>query len=196
VSIVQQTDTFFVVNGPEDGTQFPILRGPLHIGSDPACTVHVALDTAVAPLHALVTVVADGYRVRRAGRGLVCVDGKRAGAILSRVVRSGGMVQVGDTLLCVECVPHGLAGRSRGMVTENDFVWAVRKAVGGLVTGTTWVGRFVLRALRRILTSWKLLAVVVVVLVLILSPWARERAWYYLQWLVYYIKAAYYEIRY
>lgn len=195
MSIVQQTDTFFVVNGPEDGTQFPVLRGPLHIGSDPACTVHVALDTAVAPRHALVTVVADGYRVRRVGRGPVSVDGKRAGAILSRVVRSGGMVQVGDTLLCVECVPHGLAARSHGMVTENNLVWAARKAVGGLVTGITGVGRFVLRTLRRILTSWKLL-IVVIALILILSPWVRGWAWYYLQWLVYYVRAAYYEIRY
>ncbi len=195
MSALQQSDMFLVVNGPEDGTQFPILRGPLHIGSDPACTVHVALDTAVAPLHAQVTVVADGYRVRRAGAGPVYVDDKRVGAIMSRVVRSGGTVRVGDTLLCVECVPHGLAGRSRGMVTENDFVWAARKAVGGLVAGITWAARLVLRTLRRLLKSWKLLTVVVIA-ILLLSPWTRAWTWHYAEWLWYYIRLAYHEIRY
>jgi len=195
VSVAQRTDTFFVLNGPEDGTQFSILRGPFHIGSDPSCTVHVALDTAVAPRHALVTAVGGGYRVRKVGSGALFVDDKRVGTVVSRVVRSGGTVQVGDTLLCVECVPHGLAGRSQGLGTENDLVWAARKAVGGLATGITGVGRFVSRAVRRILTSWKLLTAVVL-LFLLLSPWTRPWAWYCLQWVVYYVRLAYHEIRY
>ena len=80
-----------------------------------------------------------GRGTRRAGPGPVYVDGKRAGALLSRVVRSGGTVRVGDTLLCVECVPHGLAGRSHGMVAESDLAWAIRNALAGLAAVQTSV---------------------------------------------------------
>ena len=71
-------DCFVVINGPEDGTEHPVVRAPFHIGRDPSCAAGVSLDTGVRPFHALVTVVADGYRVRRNDGAPVFVDGKRA----------------------------------------------------------------------------------------------------------------------
>lgn len=122
-----QPDCFVIVNGPEDGAEFPLLRTPAHVGSDPGCQIVVRLDDDVAPRHALITAVPDGYRVRRLDTKPVLVDGKRAGALRSRVVRAGGTIRVGHTLLAVDCAPDGLARRSRGIMSENDLVWVIRE---------------------------------------------------------------------
>lgn len=119
-------DCLVVINGPEDGAEFPIVRAPFTVGSDRTCGATVVLDTGVRAFHALVSVVSDGYRVRRLENAPVYVNGKRAGMIRSRVVRSGGTVQVGQTLFALECAPDGLASRSRGLVTESDLAWFLR----------------------------------------------------------------------
>ena len=124
-----QPDCFVVVNGPEDGAEFPLVRTPVQIGSDPNCHIVVRLDDDVAPRHALVTAVPDGYRVRRLDTKPVMVNGKRTGALRSRVVLPGGSIQVGHTLLTVDCAPDGLARRIRGIMSEGDFAWAVRRGV-------------------------------------------------------------------
>jgi hypothetical protein len=121
-------DCLIVVNGPEDGAEFPVVRAPFHIGRDSACGANLRLDIAVRPFHALVSVVSDGYRVRRTERAPVYVDGKRAGMIRSRLLRSGGTLQVGDTQLVLECAPDGLASRSHGLVHESDLAWFLRFA--------------------------------------------------------------------
>ncbi|MBI4558426.1 MAG: hypothetical protein HY706_12665 [Candidatus Hydrogenedentes bacterium] len=138
-------DCFIVVNGPEDGTEHPIVRTPLYLGQDSTCAVQIRLDTSIQGLSALVTAVSEGYRVRRMDMTPIFVDGKRAGRFRSRIVRSGGYVQVGNTLLCMECVPDGLASRSHGIVSESDVGWLfqhfVRRFFGlfrallGFVTG-------------------------------------------------------------
>ena len=59
--------------------------------------------------------------------------------IRSRIVRTGGCVQVGSTLLTLECSPDGLASRSRGMVHESDFAWFLRfagRTIFGALRGT------------------------------------------------------------
>jgi hypothetical protein len=122
-----QPDCFEVVNGPEDGATFPIVRGPFHIGSDPLNAVHISLDDDVAANQALVSVVSDGYRVRRVGRAPVYVDGRSAGYVRSRVVRDGGVVRVGNTELMLAAAPDGLARRSRGAVGQSDAAYAVQQ---------------------------------------------------------------------
>jgi hypothetical protein len=125
-------DAIVVIHGPEDGAEYPIVRAPFYIGSDPSCAVNIRLDEAVRPFHAYVTAVPEGYRVRRFDTEPVYVDGKGTGRFRSRVVRSGGQIQVGNTLLCVECALDGLASRSYGVGTESDLIWAIRRVTRGV----------------------------------------------------------------
>lgn len=121
-----EPDRFEVVNGPEDGTEFQITRTPFDIGTDAGCGIALRLDQDVRRIHARVTVVAEGYRVRRVGNGPVWVNGRRAGYVRSRIVRDGGVVRVGATDLYFAAAPEGLASRSYGMPHENDLGWALR----------------------------------------------------------------------
>ena len=155
------TDNFVILNGPEDGTEFPIVRAPFHIGYDPACAVNVRLDPAVGSIAAHVTAVSDGYRVRRTNGTPVFVDGKRAGKFRSRIVRSGGSVQVGQTLVGVECVPDGLASRSRGMIVESDLAWAARRVVGAMLAVVRALLRWFARVVFRLVKTWWLAAIVI-----------------------------------
>ena len=173
-----------IVNGPEDGTEFPIVRGPVRIGSDASSAVVIRLDPSVRQHHALATVVSDGYRIRRTGGAPVYVDDKRAGMLFSRIARSGSLVQVGHTLLCVECAPGGLASRRRGTVSESDLGWAVQQGVRILVTcsrvGASFGGKLLAGLLRR----WYLFAAGAVLL-FFLVPGFKYRAigiFYYLKY--------------
>ncbi len=157
-------DCFVVINGPEDGTEFPIVRAPFYVGRNPECAVNVRLDHAVRSFHALITVVSDGYRIRRNDAAPVYVDGKRAGMFWSRIARSGSRVQVGNTTLCVECVPEGLASRSYGMVTESDLGWAIQQTARGALKLGAGVLRFFTRVFGRLLGSWLTAASAVVLL--------------------------------
>jgi len=125
------TDAFVVVNGPEDGAEFPVTKGQVVFGSEPGCTVSVRLDETVAATHARATVVSDGYLIRASGPSAVYVNGRRAGLVFSRIVRHGGRVQLGGTMLVCRCAPEGLACRSRGIRHANDLAWALRKVSGG-----------------------------------------------------------------
>lgn len=156
------TDSLVVVNGPEDGTEFPIVRAPFEVGRGPECAACVTLDVAVRPQHARVWAVSDGYRVRRTTHCAVYVDGKRAGRFRSRLLREGGTLQVGHTLLALQCAPDGLASRSHGMVLQSDAAcfahWCAGKTLGaaGLLA----------KALRGILHNKLLLAGALVALYL------------------------------
>src|SRR5690606_5710267 len=90
-------DSFEIINGPEDGTEFPIARAPFDLGSDPGCGVAIRLDDAVVRFHARVTAVAGGYRIRRITDTPVYVNGLRVGRIRSRIVRAKDVVKVGRT---------------------------------------------------------------------------------------------------
>ena len=164
MSAFDSTDSFVVVNGPEDGTEFPVVRSPFSIGRDASCTVNVRLDKAVRDIHAHVAVASDGYRIRRADAAPVYVNGRRTGMVRSRVARSGDLVQIGQTVLALDCTPDGLASRSHGIVTENDVVWAARKgslALYGLVLS---VLHFLRAVFGRLLGSWIGIGAVVVIL--------------------------------
>ena len=56
-----EPDRLEVVNGPEDGTVFPLTRTPFDIGSDPGCNVSLRLEPELRRIHARVTVVAEGF---------------------------------------------------------------------------------------------------------------------------------------
>lgn len=176
-----QADSFVIINGPEDGTEFPVVRAPFHIGSDSTCPVQIRLDMNVEELHALVTVVSDGYRVRRTSRSPVFVNGKRTGSLLSRIVRNGGTVQIGNTLLAVDCSPDGLARRSRGIVYESDLGWAIQAGARNTVRFARGIALWFLDLGRRILAS-KL--AIVSILFLLLIFWPSFRIWVF-QWLWY-----------
>lgn len=119
-------DLLEIVNGPEDGTEFPISRAPVIVGMDIGCDVNVRLDAQVERFHARLTTVPDGYRVRKIGGGKLLVGGKRVGVFRSRVLRNGTILAVGNTEFCLRCTPEGLAKRSRGVPTESDLFWAVQ----------------------------------------------------------------------
>lgn len=157
-----QPDAFEVVNGPEDGAAFPLVRAPLHIGSDPLNAVHISLDDAVVANHALVTAVSDGYRVRRTGRAPVSVDGRSAGYVRSRVVRDRGVVRVGNTELMLETAPDGLARRSRGAVSQSDFAFAVQQAGHFAVSAVRGAANLAAYALGQLLSHWWLVLAVLV----------------------------------
>lgn len=179
----QYPDCLVVVNGPEDGAEFPIARTPLKIGRDAACVVNLRLDDAVRPVHAVVTVVSDGYRIRRADTAPVYVNGKRAGIFRSRIMRSGGIVQVGNTELCLECAPDGLASRSHGVIGEIDLSWTWPLKQGfrtllSLLLGILAVPYGILRSLLR---SW-LVIIAVVILLYMFWPRFRHNVVYYLNY--------------
>lgn len=138
-----EPDRFEVVSGPEDGTEFQITRTPFDIGTDAGCGIALRLDQEVRRIHARVTVVAEGYRVRRMGNGPVWVDGRRAGLVRSRIVRSGGVVRVGGTDLFFAAAPEGLASRSYGLPQESDLGWMLRILVRWLTRLVPGLFRFV-----------------------------------------------------
>lgn len=170
MTTVHQTDALVVLNGPEDGTEFPIVRTPLHLGSDPSCHVYLRLDTSIQPRHLLITVVSDGYRVRSLDMPTATVNGKPAGPIRSRILRPGGQLQVGRTLLTVRCAPDGLAKRSRGLPHESDLGWAVRRAVLGLGQRAARLGWWGWERLKGLATSGKTILLLLVVLYLFWGP--------------------------
>ncbi|NUM55409.1 MAG: hypothetical protein HUU46_17310 [Candidatus Hydrogenedentes bacterium] len=174
-----QADCFVVVNGPEDGTEFPIVRAPFHIGHDSGCTVTLRLDKGIEDFHALVSVVSDGYRIRKARDKAIYVNGYPAGALRSRIVRDGGMVQIGQTLLILDCSPDGLARRTRGLPTDSDVVWAVREGAKHLWSFVRNIATSVYRLVRRIVTSWMAMLAIAVVLYI---AWPQFRWW--IQWAV------------
>ena len=186
-----QADCFVVVNGPEDGTEFPVVRAPFHLGHDSGCTVTLRLDKGIEDFHALVSVVSDGYRIRKVRDRAIFVDGRPAGALRSRIVRDGGMVQVGQTLLILDCSPDGLARRTRGIASDSDLVWAIREGVARLVSFLTNSAFNVFRLARRIATSWTAMLAIVFLLYVF---WRPFRLWsgYYFWWVVNQVRDAFF----
>lgn len=119
-------DRFEIINGPEDGTEFPVTRAPFELGSDPGCTVNARMDEEIKLLHARANVVSRGYCVRSLHGAPVWVNGRRAGRIKSRVARDKDIVRIGRTEFMVHLAEGGLASRSYGLPVEGDFRYAMR----------------------------------------------------------------------
>lgn len=165
-------DSFIVINGPEDGAEFPLVRAPFSIGYDRSCAVNVTLDSDVDEFHAHVTVVSEGYCVRALRAAPVFVNGKRARLLKSRTVRNGGTVRVGNTVLLLECSPSGLASRSRGVGAMSDFHWAARIVLRNLANATRELGLFGWCGFRRLVFS-KLGIIAILVMLYLFFPSAR-----------------------
>jgi hypothetical protein len=169
-----EPDYFVIVNGPEDGTEFPVVRSPLVIGSDPGATVSVRLDRGVRPKHAQISAVSNGYRVRRSEATPVWVNGKRTGALKSRIVRGGGIIQVGDTKICVQCSPAGLARRSTGIVSESDFAYFARSGLKNIFSSALSFLRTVRNTVGRVIFSGSGIFAIVVLLLIFWPGFRRE----------------------
>jgi hypothetical protein len=128
-------DTLTVIDGPEDGTAFPIARARFHIGRDAAHVVAVRLDDSVTDNHAFAQATSEGYRIRAVASGDVTVNGAPAGIVRSRMLRQGDILKIGHTSLVLECAPEGLAQRSKGLALESDFVWMLRRGARGIACG-------------------------------------------------------------
>ena len=120
------TDSLTIINGPEDGVVFPIHRTPFNIGTSGDCAVFLNFDQNVMRVHALATVVSGGYRVRSISGAPVFINEKRSGMVWARIARSGDILRLGDTSLCLVCAPDGLASRSIGIPTESNVAWLIR----------------------------------------------------------------------
>ncbi len=191
MNLLGRADQFEVLNGPEDGSRFPVTRTPLDVGADPRCAIHLRLDKGIKKEHARVTVVSDGYRVRSTGNGTVRVNGKRVGRMRSRIVRTGGVLQVGSTLLSMQCADDGLASRSRGMVSEGDLAWALRHLFGGLQRGGMSALRMLLGLPRAMRQHWMLTAGIVGAVVFFrpgLREWVFSWVKHYLDMGIYYVR--------
>jgi len=176
----EYTDSFEIVNGPEDGVAFPIIRSPFNIGTSADCAVYLTFDKKVFPVHCRVTVVSGGYRVRSTAGTPVYINRKRSGMVWARIARSGDTIQIGETSLCVVCAPDGLAKRSIGMPTESNLVWLVRSIFDNLFKA----GRLLYRLFFRMLSRFNRVALAVVIAVLILA-WFQPNL---LRFIIYFVR--------
>ena len=76
-------DVFIVLNGPQDGNEFPVGAPKIQIGQDNSCMVNLQLDQNVRPIHAIAMATGKGYSIRASTDSHVTVDGKRAGRFKS-----------------------------------------------------------------------------------------------------------------
>jgi hypothetical protein len=67
---------------------------------------------------------------------------------------------VGYTELILECAPDGLASRSKGIISQNDFLWALRVGVKMLLASVGRVGQFARLVLWRVLRRWKMIILI------------------------------------
>lgn len=181
-------DTFIVVNGPEDGAEFTVSRSPVEVGSDARQHLVIRLDNDVALKHGLFVAEAGGYRVRSTGSGPVYVDGKRAGVVRSRHAKDGSTVQLGHTMMVLECAPDGLASRSRGVGSAGDFFWAGRLIVTEGWRGLTALWRVVWDLLRSFYSSWFVIGIIVAVLYFTV-PAVKQWVDFIIRWVVHQLQS-------
>lgn len=143
-------DYLEIVNGPEDGVRYLVTNAAVDVGSADDAGIHLRLDPQIDAKHARLSVISNGYRVRQLGGGEVRVNGKRAGLIRSRVLRSGDELRLGQTSLVLVCAPGGYAMRSHGVQVESDLIWACRAAIRHSWTGTKKLARIIGYVGRRI----------------------------------------------
>lgn len=169
-------DTLTVINGPEDGTEFPLTQAEFIIGSGTVCAVNPRLDTAIEAIHARASAVADGYRVRSLGHTPIYVNGKATSVIRSQIAHAGDVLRVGSTELVLECSVDGRASRNRGIAIENDFAWALR--CGALRAGriVSLATRLTMRACRSLLKHKVIVALLAAFALYRFVPGFREWA--------------------
>lgn len=141
-------DAFVIINGPQDGTEFPIVEREVLIGSSSQCTVNVVLDRNVLPEHGIATAMAGGYCIRSTSASEIEVNGQRAGRLKSRMIRPGEILRVGYTELQLECSADGMARRSAGVKMPGDLVWFLKdcgRVLAKVGRRIAWMSRGFLR---------------------------------------------------
>ena len=156
-------DVFIVMNGPQDGAEFPIGSPAIQIGSENSCAVNLQLDQNVQGVHAIATAMGSGYTIRATTNAPVIVEGKKATQMKSRVIRPGEMMRVGYTDLLLECSPDGMSSRSQGISVQNDFGFAANNIGKSLLGILKLLWRLVLLIPKWAMRHWILTIIILFV---------------------------------
>jgi hypothetical protein len=96
IESVAKTGWLQVVAGLIAGKQFILYKNPTLIGSSPQCEIYLFKDTAVAPQHAAIHRVPDGYYVEDQQSGSpTIVNGEQ---VTRTRLRNGDSIQIGSTV--------------------------------------------------------------------------------------------------
>ena len=163
-----RTDMLTVINGPEDGAEFSIVRAPFTIGGVDSCFINIRLDSGVFGIQAEGNAVEDGYSIRIMSDAPVYVNGKKVGRYRSKVLRAGQLLKVGATDLMLECAQGGLASRSKGIKPRGDGARLAKSLFfGGYARGAMILTRayaFIRRLMWAILKRWQFATIAALVL--------------------------------
>jgi len=163
-----RTDMLTVINGPEDGAEFSIVRAPFTIGSANSCFVNIRLDSEVTGIQAEGNAVEDGYSIRSMSKAPVYVNGKKTGRSRSQVLRAGQLLKVGATELVLECAQGGLASRSKGIKSGGGGARFAKSLLsGGFKRGNMLLSRvyaYIPRIMWGLLKRWKLTIIAALIL--------------------------------
>ena len=163
-----RTDMLTVINGPEDGAEFSIVRAPFTIGGVDSCFINIRLDSGVFGIQAEGNAVEDGYSIRIMSNAPIYVNGKKVGRYRSKVLRAGQLLKVGATELMLECAQGGLASRSKGIKPKGDSARLAKSFLSAAFKrGNTLLPRvyaFIRRLLWAILKRWQFATIAALVL--------------------------------
>jgi hypothetical protein len=93
---VVKTGWLKVVSGLIAGKQFILYKNPTNIGSSPQCEIYLFKDTQIAPLHAAIHRVPNGYELQDSDSASgTFVNGQ---TVRKQKLRNGDRIQVGSTV--------------------------------------------------------------------------------------------------
>ena len=184
-------DALEVITGPEDGAVMTLLGGATDLGSGMDCGVRLQMDPHINYTHARLLGLQDGYKVRAMNRGLVQVNGARAGRVRGQILRAGDLLKVGETELYLHLSPQCDAERNQGASFEHSdagyfLVLAatqVRNFAGQGVRVAVAIGRRVLRP-RYLIPA----AMIIVIYLLLNARTGTSQISRILQWGIYYAR--------
>jgi hypothetical protein len=96
IETVVKTGWLYVVAGLIAGKQFVLYKNPTSIGSSPGCEIYLFKDPAVAPRHAAVHKLPDGYYLEDQRSGAPTLVNQRP--VARAKLRSGDAIQIGSTV--------------------------------------------------------------------------------------------------
>ena len=118
-------DCLHVVNGPEDGAEFFLVRAPAHVGSDPSCSVHLTLDAGDPAQTRLID--------DRVGRATACAESPSGSVRCGQQARGPLAVVRGAIRRLSSSRPHPVVSRMRARMdspTAATASWP-RAILGG-----------------------------------------------------------------
>ena len=166
-------DALIIINGPQDGTEFPIVHNEVKIGQDRECAVNIQLDRNVLAQHGVATAAGEGYRIRSTAGAPLIVNGKRVGRLKSRLLKPGEVMRVGYTDLLLECSPDGMARRSKGVKVPTDFTWAIKGTIAWTLRIFDKLGR-IIAAIPRFAWHNKFITIILVIIAMKFVPGVED----------------------